>query len=197
MRTISFIANTILDHTRGMKEITEILKELDPQFSQIVQDFQTASEKLKSLTGTSSAEYLFIKEQSMYYELLSLCWSGFLLNYLCFANPANALILNEDFDFLLQEHRLNALPSSKKAAQFEEKLLPMIPSDQWDILEPVTEYFSYLQTVGYKLAHYYGYHLADHLLQYFLPGYVADTVVFSKYQQKIKDYLEIKVEELN
>lgn len=59
MRTISFIANTILDHTRGMKEITEILKELDPQFSQIVQDFQTASEKLKSLTGTSSAEYLF------------------------------------------------------------------------------------------------------------------------------------------
>lgn len=133
----------------------------------------------------------------MYYELLSLCWSGFLLNYLCFANPANALILNEDFDFLLQEHRLNALPSSKKAAQFEEKLLPLIPRDQWDILEPVTEYFSYLQTVGYKLAHYYGYHLADHLLQYFLPGYVADTAVSIKYQRKIKDYLAIKVEELN
>lgn len=196
MKTISSISNAILDHKAGMKEAAEILKELDPQFSEIEQNYQEAAEMLKAAIGNSAEEYLYIKERSAYHEFLSLCWSGFLLNYSCFINPANALILNEDFDFFLQEHRLAALPEAKRASGFEETFVKSLPDSKLELLDPITDYFSYLQTVGYKLAHYWGYRLADSLLMYLVPGYVADDMITNKYRQGIRRYLSIKIEAL-
>lgn len=196
MKIIKSIADAILDHKSGMKEATEILKKLDPQFSEIELHYQEAAEILKTTIGNSAEEYLDLREQSTYHEFLSLCWSGFHLNYSCFINPINSLALNEDFEFILQEQRLSALPQAKTASQFGTGFLKSIPQDKLELLEPIIEYYSYLQTVGYKIAHYWGYEVAACLFKNLVPGYSVDSTTAGKYRQKLMSYLNFNIKEL-
>lgn len=76
------------------------------------------------------------------------------------------------------------VPAAKKANKTSYDYLEELRAshrDKLDLLDGVNSFYSYLQTVGYKVAHYYGYLLADQLLPHLVPGYYADSAYVSTY----------------
>ena len=51
-----------------------------------------------------------------------------------------------------------------------------------------TEYICYLETVGPKLAHYYGYLLGNAMLHRVIPGYQPDLALTLGYFTMLKNY---------
>lgn len=63
--------------------------------------------------------------------------------------------------------------------------------DRLDLTEDITDFYSYLQTSGYKIAHYFGFRLADQFLPYVIPGYTDDRVNTGHYRRTLQEYLDI------
>ena len=59
---------------------------------------------------------------------------------------------------------------------------------QKETYEAVNTYTSHLETVGPKLAHYYGYLLGNELLPWVIPGYHADSVLTIRYTDMLRQY---------
>ena len=57
----------------------------------------------------------------------------------------------------------------------------------------ITDFFSYLETVGYKLAHYFGFVFADRFLGYVIPGYAPDTATTMQYAMMLQEYLDFNL----
>ena len=66
-----------------------------------------------------------------------------------------------------------------------------------DLTDGITSFYGYLETTGYKLAHYFGFRLADLFLPYVIPGYTNDSVDTMYYQSDLKKYLRIDVERVD
>ena len=64
------------------------------------------------------------------------------------------------------------------------------------LLEGIGEYYAYLETVGYKVAHYIGFRLADELLYYILPGYASNQANTIAYGAALEKYLQIHLDTL-
>ena len=76
------------------------------------------------------------------------------------------------------------LPASRKASKITYAFLEELRAshrDKLDLLTGIDNYYNYLRTIGYKVAHYYGFVLADQLLPHLIPGYYADSVYVSTY----------------
>ena len=58
------------------------------------------------------------------------------------------------------------------------------------------EYMSYMETVAYKLAHYFGFILADQFLYHVIPGYVNDSVTQMQYAWDLQKYLQLDLKVL-
>ena len=59
--------------------------------------------------------------------------------------------------------------------------------------EDLVSYFILFEDHGTKLAHFYGYMLANHLLYKMIPGYVVDQVQTQRYTKKLSTYLGFDV----
>ena len=68
--------------------------------------------------------------------------------------------------------------------------------DKLDLTEDITGFYSYLQTSGYKIAHYFGFRFADLFLPYVIPGYVDDSVNTGYYRRTLQEYLDIALDRL-
>lgn len=55
------------------------------------------------------------------------------------------------------------------------------------------DYYAYLETVGFKLAHLWGFQWADHFLPYVIPGYTPDTVFIAKYTAMVRKDTGLRV----
>ena len=79
---------------------------------------------------------------------------------------------------------MHLLPVAEKANKTTYAFLEELRAshrDRLDLLDGVNSYYSHLKTIGYKVAHYYGFLLADQLLPHLIPGYYADSVYVSTY----------------
>ena len=65
--------------------------------------------------------------------------------------------------------------------------------EQKTMYEDLVSYFILLEDHGTKLAHFYGYMLANHLLYKMIPGYVVDQVQTQRYTKKLSTYLGFDV----
>ena len=50
-------------------------------------------------------------------------------------------------------------------------------------------FFSYLETVGFKLAHYWGFQFANRFLPGVIPGYAPDPFFTAKYRRMLEQDL--------
>ncbi len=192
MKKINETVSKVLDFSTVMEELTAAFAEMDPDFPSLAQAYSEAAQGLVTEFGEAAQTFLTAKESEFCIEVLSLCWSGFLLNYQCFQDPVHGLMLDCDFEALHQEDRLRSIPALQRFSQDATAL----PAES-ELLLPVTEYYSYLQTYGYKLAHYYGFRLANGILPYLVPGYVPNKLLAWKYRSKIAMYSELKVDMLD
>lgn len=175
-----------------MGRMREILKAVDPNYMEEEEKYRSAAAALERETGgsiiPSVSDYLAAEEEVFADEIIYIGWQGFQLNLDIFNDPVKAIMLEMDDEELHRERRLAALTAPWKARQTIRAFraaAQTLPGDQQALLESVTGFYAYLETVGFKLAHYFGFRLADHFLPYVIPGYSGDPVVTYRYRERL------------
>ena len=97
--------------------------------------------------------------------------------------------LDVDFEVYLREETAYRLPEYVDAQKNRERFYSQLTSAQREIYEDVSTYTSHLETLGPKLAHYFGYLLGNELLPRTVPGYHVDSVLTIKYNTLLAKYM--------
>lgn len=184
----------------GMREL---LKAADPSYPAEEEKYRAAAATLKQETGGSlvpSVEaYLAAEEETFADEILYIGWQGFQLNMDIFNDPIKALTLDADDEELHRERRLRTLPEpagARKTVQRFHAAARGLPQEQQELLDSITDFYAYLRTAGYKIAHYFGFRLADRILPYMVPGYVSDPVISLHYLDRLRGSLGLDLKNL-
>lgn len=200
MKTIEKVLHQMTDTKSIMQDLRDILRKIDPEFFREEVKFLAACNDMERELGEnitpSVSEYLAAKEEEFAMELIYIIWQGFQLNRDIFDNPVNALMLKGDYEELHRERRLHTLPTAKKARQVQSTFieeLKKLGEDKWAYEETVISFYSYLETTGYKVAHYFGFRLADLFLPYVIPGYTNDDVNTLQYSGMLRRDLNIDI----
>ena len=203
MKTIEMMLRQMTDASSIIQDLRDTLRTIDPQFPAAEQSFNNAVEALEQSLGDAItptvSEYLAAKEEVLAMELIYIGWQGFQLNLEIFKNPVNALLLQGDYEDLNLELRLETLPTAKKAravqCAFHEAMQDM-PDEAKNLTDGVEEFYTYLETAGYKIAHYFGFRLADRFLPFAVPGYISDQVNTLQYSGGLQRYLQIDLDRM-
>ena len=203
MKTIEMMLRQMTDAGSIIQDLRDTLRTIDPQFPAAEQSFNNAVAALEQSLGDAItpavSEYLAAKEEVLAMELIYIGWQGFQLNLEIFKNPVNALLLQGDYEDLNLERRLETLPTAKKArvvqCAFHEAMQDM-PDEAKDLTDGVEEFYTYLETDGYKIAHYFGFRLADRFLPFVVPGYISDQVNTLQYSGGLQRYLKIDLDRM-
>lgn len=124
-------------------------------------------------------------------SLLFSCFLGLKANLDHFIDPISRTFLDVDPDTYLREDIAKQLPDYRKAQHIQKCFYATLSPAQKEKYEDITTYISHLETVGPKLAHYYGYVLGDQLFARVLPGYAASIQLTSQYRHVLEEYFGI------
>lgn len=203
MKTVQTMLGQLTDPKTIMAEIRETLRTIDPEFFDTEVKYLAAVSNLEKELGNSItpsvSEFLAAEEEEFVSEIIYIGWQGFQLNMDIFHAPINAIMLRGDYEELHRERRLGTLPMAEKARDTINAFYEVLREkyrDKLDLTEDITGFYSYLQTSGYKIAHYFGFRLADQFLSYVIPGYVDDSVNTGYYRRTLEEYLDIDIDRL-
>ena len=188
MNTVHSLVDQLINPKTVMTKVKDILREVDPEYEKEEQAFIAACSSLEtgideSVTITAQ-NYLEALEEEFASDIIFVIGRGFKLNLDIHNNPANALAFKLDYEDLHEERKMHLLPMARKASKITYAFLGELRAshqDKLDLLTGIDSYYNYLRTIGYKVAHYYGFLLADQLLPHLIPGYYADSVYVSTY----------------
>ena len=188
MNSVHSLVNQLINPKFVMSKVKEILREVDPDYEKEEQAFIAACATFEAGLGDSisftAQNYLDALEESFASDIVFVVGRGFKLNLDIYHNPVNALAFKLDYEDLHQERMMPLVPAAKKANMASYDYLEELRAthrDKLDLLDGINSFYSYLQTIGYKVAHYYGFVLADQLLPHLVPGYYADSAYVSTY----------------
>ena len=203
MKTVQTILGQLTNPKTIMAEIRETLRTIDPEFLDAEMKYLAAAANLEKELGDcitpSVGEFLAAKEEAFAAKIIYIGWQGFQLNMDIFYAPINAIMLRGDYEELHRERRLVTLPMAEKARSTINafyKTLRESYRDKLDLTKDITGFYSYLQTSGYKIAHYFGFRLADQFLPFVIPGYIDDSVNTGYYRRTLQEYLDIDIDRL-
>lgn len=203
MKTIEKVMHQMTDARSIMQDLRDILRKIDPAFFQEEVKFLAACNDMERELGEditpSVSEYLAAREEEFAMELIYIVWQGFQLNLNIFNNPVNALMLRCDYEELHRERRLHTLPTTVTARQAQSAFIEELKKqgeEKWAYEEAVISFYTYLETTGYKIAHYFGFRLADLLLPYVIPGYTRDDVNTLQYSGMLRRDLNVDLASL-
>lgn len=203
MYTVKSIMHQLTDPQNILQNVKNILYRIDPSYDMEAQRYyQTVDDLHKALGNTitpSVVEYLAATEQKICAELIYITWLGFQQNLACFQNPVNNRFLDLDYEDIHREHRLHTLPDVQKAMETIDafhKVLSSMPEEKQNLTSGVTDYICYLESVGYKLAHYFGFIFADNFLPHVIPGYISDPCTTIRYTMGLEQYLQLDLDAL-
>lgn len=196
MTTIKTAMHQLTDATSIMQAMKDTLRKIDPGFPEKEADFlQAASgleQKLGDSVSPSASDFLAAMEQNFVSSLIYIGWQGLQLNLDIFQNPVNALRLESSFEDLHQERRLATIPTVGNARSticaFYEAI-KQLPEDVQSHIDDISAFYADLETIGYKLAHYFGFRLGNAFLHHVIPGYIHDDVHTGLYTMALQDYL--------
>ena len=195
MKTIEMMLRQMTDAKSIIQDLRDTLRTIDPQFPDAEESFNKAVAALEQELGDkfspTAGEYLAAMEEALAMELIYIGWQGFQLNLEIFKNPVNALLLQGDYEDLNLERRLETLPTAKKAREVQRVFhaaMQNLPDEVKNLVDGVEEFYTYLETSGYKIAHYFGFRLADRFLPFVVPGYISDQVNTLQYSGGLQRY---------
>ena len=198
MFTVKTLMTQLTDPKVVLQNVSDVLRKIDPNFAQEELQYLAAVEALKEGIGEtvspSASDYIAAREQEICAELIYVGWLGLQQNLECFQNPVNTLFLKMDYEDFHRERRMHTLPEVQKALEIINAFceeLRTLPEEKRNLTDGITEYMSYLETTAYKLAHYFGFILADKFLYHVIPGYANDSVTTMLYAQDLRDYLQL------
>ena len=197
MYTVKSILTQVTDSELVFQNVMETLRTVDPSFEdehrQYLHSVDTLMNSLRTEDSTKVMGYIAAKEKAFCSEMIYIAWLGFQQNIACFRNPINTEFLKLDYETIHRENSFQSLPnilSALSAINGFDCSLRSLPDDIQNIAMGITDFFSYLETVGYKLAHYFGFVFADRFLGYVIPGYAPDTATTMQYAMMLQEYLD-------
>lgn len=200
MYTVNSVFTQITDSTSVFQNIMDTLRMVDPSFEdehrQYIHSVDTLMDSLCGEDSLTVMEYIAAKEKAFCSEMIYIAWLGFQQNIVCFRNPINTEFLKLDYETIHRENSFQSLPkilSALSAINDFDCSLRSLPDDIQNIAMGITDFFSYLETVGYKLAHYFGFVFADRFLGYVIPGYAPDTATTMQYAMMLQEYLDFNL----
>ena len=126
-------------------------------------------------------------------SLLFSCFLGLKANLDHFIDPIGRTFLDVDPETYLREDIAKHFPDYQNAVRVQEQFYATLSPEQKDKYEDITTYISHLETVGPKLAHYYGYMLGNQLFPHVVPGYVASTQLTLHYRHMLEEFFCIRI----
>lgn len=199
MKSVKSIVDQLTNIQRIMTSLKTTLKEIDPNYAHEEQKYLQAVTALANIIGDNNAsmvgEYIEALEQEVVSNMIYAGWLGFQLNQDCFRNPLNKQFLHVDYEEVLREDRMYTLPATQAAQSRIENFRKSLTEEESELTDVITSYFCYLQTIGYKLAHYHGFRVADEFLYWVIPGYVSDLVTTRKYGDDLFEFLAIGLQQ--
>lgn len=178
-----------LDKHTIMDFLIAMIEENFQDFPAVQQGFILAMESLQNSMGESTVHK---EKEAICQQIAStVLFSGVLglqANYHYFLDPVGGNFLNADPEVYLRENIAKHLPEYAAAQQSRSEFYSRLDAAQRELYQPVTEYTSYLETVGPKLAHYFGYLLGNELLQRVVPGYQPDLAFTLQYCMRLEGY---------
>ena len=109
------------------------------------------------------------------------------------------MFLGMDHEDFLRERRMHTLPEVEKSLEVINGFhaaFRALSDEKHTLTEGIIDYICYLETTGYKLAHYFGFMRADQFLGYVIPGYTSDRVTTIRYSMSLEDYLQLDLDKL-
>lgn len=204
MKTVQTVLQQLTDTKAIMAEFCKTLRAIDPKFFEVEVKYLAAASNLEKEMGNcfspSVSEFLAAKEQEFIAEMIYIGWQGFQLNIDIFNAPINALMLRGNYEELHRERCLGTLPMARKSRETINAFYEVMREkycDKMDLTDDIAGFYSYLETTGYKLVHYFGFRLADQFLPYVIPGYTNDSVNTMYYQSDLRKHLNIDIERLD
>lgn len=171
------------------------LEEKDPGFKEELRQFQTAKAALQTAlkddSEKSAEEYLSSLESLFASKLLHIAWLGVSWNLDCFRNPVSKLRLLSDYEELHGESFFNTIPQIMAIMKKVSQNALLLPHDCCEYVDKISDYYSYLETIGFKLVHYWGFLWGNEFFPKVVPGYAADTVFTAKYTHMLEHDLGI------
>ena len=168
---------TIMDQLTGQALTNSLIVFLEQHcedFPEIRKKYQEAIAQTEE--GKKLAEAIDAQTAS---DLLFSAVLGLKANLDHFRDPIARTFLEVDPEIYLRESVAHSLPQYIEAQKIRD-------AAEYD--DDITAYTTYLENVGPKLAHYFGYLLGDELLPRVIPGYQPDPILTIRYQAWVQEY---------
>lgn len=149
--------------------------------------------ELGSEASPSVSDMVDAIHQQIGSSLLFSCFLGLKANLDHFIDPIGRTFLDVDPEIYLQENVAKHFPDYQRAEHVQEEFYGALSPEQKDKYEDISAYISHLETVGPKLAHYYGYVLGNQLFPHVIPGYISDSKLTFRYRNMLENYLGTNV----
>jgi len=126
-------------------------------------------------------------------KLLYVTWQGACWNLDCYRNPVNKLRLHTDYEDLHGECHFPALPQVRATEKAIHTTIQRFTPEQQELARQMEDYYAYLETVGFKLAHLWGFQWGNAFFPKVIPGYSPDLVFTSKYIGMVSNDLGLSI----
>ena len=147
--------------------------------------------ELQDTTTPSVKEVVDAIDRQIGSSLLFSFFLGFKANLDHFIDPVGRTFLDVDTETYLREDVATRLPDYQNAQLVQEQFYAVLSPSQQDRYGDIIAYISHLETVGPKLAHYYGYMLGNQLFPRIISGYGEDLHLTFQYQRMLGNYLGV------
>lgn len=181
---------TILDQFSDKEIYDSLIQMMENHFQdfpEVQQKYLRAMDALQKDMGEVSKEKEAIRRE-IASTLFFSGWLGLQANLDYYLDPVAGNFLNTEPEIYLREKTARKLPEYEAAQETRKQFYASLNDAQRLIYEDVTEYICYLETVGPKLAHYYGYLLGNSMLHRVVPGYQPDMAFTLRYAMMLENY---------
>lgn len=174
-------------------ELSNWLLKKDLDFPPVQADYQDAAKILVNHLGKEAEAFLSAQDQQIISDLRYSAYLGFQANLANFRCSGGNHFVAQGSDHFLREHIMYSLPGRVSYDTIITAFQTKHGQSAEPQLEAVQNYYIYLETVGPKLAHYWGYVFANRFLPLVEPGYVCDGAQTSIYTMELSRELGFPV----
>ena len=192
------LASTFLKEISYREMVESLVDVMAANFEDFAAEYAHFRETIAQLEsqqedGASVSEMLEAMEQQIGSRLVFSFFLGLKANLDHYHDPVCRTFIDIDPEIYLRENVAQQLPDYQNAKCIQKKFYTALTAVQQEMYEDISSYISYLETVGPKLAHYYGYIQGNKLFPHIIPGYVEDRQLTLRYSLLLEDYFAIKM----
>lgn len=195
------LANKLLEQISYEEIVASLVDVMTANFEEFVVEhtlFKEAITSLENQLGRESLPSVSEELDAIYQQvgsrLVFSCFLGLKANLDHYIDPIGRTFIDVDPEIYLRENVARQLPDYQDAQSVQKRFYTALTPEQEEKYEDISTYISHLETVGPKLAHYYGYVLGNQLFSRLIPGYVADSQLTLRYRYTLENYFGNNIE---